>query len=363
MAANGDGALSAGRQAHSFDEFTQLREVIIGSAMNAQIPTTTDWSVWTNMYPDLSREELRTVQTGRFPQRIIEETDEDLELLVQTLVSLGIEVHRPELVDHKQSFSTQDWTSDGFYSYCPRDIALVVGTTIIETPSPMRARYFETRGLQKIFQRCLRHGSAWISAPKPRLADELFQLGANGLPKLGNDEPVFEAANVLRCGRDLFYQVSGSGNELGLEWLETTLKMQGDFTVHPLRGIYEFTHIDSTIAFLRPGLVLLNPERMNLDNIPQALRGWDIVWCPPIQGRPVESPHPLSTPWVGMNLLMVSPELAIVDADQQELIRALEEKGITVLPRTLRHSRVLGGGFHCVSLDLVRDGQLESYFD
>jgi glycine amidinotransferase len=62
-----------------------------------------------------------------------------------------------------------------------------------------------------------------------------------------------------------------------------------------------------------------------------------------------------------MNLLMVSPELAIVDADQPELIAALEAYGITVLPLQLRHSRVLGGGFHCVTLDIVRDGGLEDY--
>lgn len=32
---------------------------------------------------------------------------------------------------------------------------------------------------------------------------------------LGETEPVFDAANVLRAGRDLYYLVSGSGNELG----------------------------------------------------------------------------------------------------------------------------------------------------
>jgi N-dimethylarginine dimethylaminohydrolase len=64
-----------------------------------------------------------------------------------------------------------------------------------------------------------------------------------------------------------------------------------------------------------------------------------------------------------MNLLMVRPDLAVVDANQTELVRLLESKGITVLPRRLRHSRVLGGGFHCVTLDTVRDGGPEDYLD
>jgi N-dimethylarginine dimethylaminohydrolase len=63
-----------------------------------------------------------------------------------------------------------------------------------------------------------------------------------------------------------------------------------------------------------------------------------------------------------MNLLMVSPELAIVDADQTDLIKAMERHGVSVLPHALRHARALGGGFHCVTLDVVRDGGLDDYF-
>jgi hypothetical protein len=74
-------------------------------------------------------------------------------------------------------------------------------------------------------------------------------------------------------------------------------------------------------------------------------------------------PHPLGSAWIGMNLLMVSPELAIVDAEQHGLIRTLEDHGIEVLPRRLRHARLLGGGFHCVTLDTVRDGGAERYLD
>ena len=58
---------------------------------------------------------------------------------------------------------------------------------------------------------------------------------------------------------------------------------------------------------------------------------------------------------------MVRPDLAIVDADQPALLRALEARGVSVLPLRLRHARVLGGGFHCVTLDMVRAGGPEDY--
>jgi N-dimethylarginine dimethylaminohydrolase len=36
------------------------------------------------------------------------------------------------------------------------------------------------------------------------------------------------------------------------------------------------------------------------------------------------------------------------------LIQNLETRNMTVIPLRLRQSRTLGGGFHCVTLDLVR---------
>ncbi|MEZ6094832.1 MAG: hypothetical protein R3C03_11460 [Pirellulaceae bacterium] len=55
-----------------------------------------------------------------------------------------------------------------------------------------------------------------------------------------------------------------------------------------------------------------------------------------------------------MNLLMVRPDLAIVDRHQSHLIRELESRKVNVIPLQIRHARTLGGGFHCVTLDVRR---------
>jgi glycine amidinotransferase/scyllo-inosamine-4-phosphate amidinotransferase 1 len=346
---------------NSWDEFTRLREIVVGDVTDARLPDMADISAWMACYPQLSRAELSQVGAGEFPRQVIEETTEDLAVLVDTLRELGVVVRQPAAPDHARPFSSPDWSSQGYLSYCPRDITLVVGSTIIETPSPMRARYFEQFGTRELFQEYMLRGASWVSAPKPRLADDLFSLDAEGLPLLGELEPVFDAANVLRFGRDVIYQVSRSGNEMGLRWLESMLRLVGDIRIHPIRNVYGYTHIDTTITLLRPGLVLLNPERLTPETIPAPFRGWDVLWSPPIRDIPSVVRHPLSAPWLGMNLLMVSPDLAIVDGDQPDLIAALEKRAITVLALRLRHSRVLGGGFHCVTLDIVRDGGLEDY--
>ena len=53
-------------------------------------------------------------------------------------------------------------------------------------------------------------------------------------------------------------------------------------------------------------------------------------------------------------MLSIDPNTVIVDAAQLDLIEELEKAGFTTIPLTLRHSRTLGGGFHCVTLDLER---------
>ncbi|MGV9680526.1 scyllo-inosamine-4-phosphate amidinotransferase [Nocardia sp. NPDC003482] len=341
-------------RADSHDEFSPLLDVVVGTAAGARIPPL-DRSAWLNLYPDLDAATLARVAVGAFPRRVLEEAAEDLDGLARVLSELGVRVHRPAPIAHDVEFATPHWRSSGFYSYCPRDLALVVGRTVIAAPSPMRARAHELAGLRELFQRCMIGGSAWIAAPPPQLREDLFPDDGTGRVALGEAEPAFDAANVLRCGPDLFYLVSASGNELGHRWLRTTLAALGDYRVHPIRGVYPYTHIDSTISLLREGLVLLNPERIrDLDLLPEPLRAWDHLWCPPMVETPCATPYPLSSRWIGMNLLMVRPDLAIVDAAQRELIAALERRGIDVVPHTLRHARAMGGGFHCVTLDLRR---------
>ena len=65
------------------------------------------------------------------------------------------------------------------------------------------------------------------------LLDSLFEEVDPDKPTPRNDEPAFDAANVLRLGRDLIYLVSSTGNELGGTWLKTILGEQ--FRVHFLK--------------------------------------------------------------------------------------------------------------------------------
>lgn len=355
---SGSIAPSADTNICSYNEWDPLEEVIVGATAKAQFSR---YDVSVQAIAKVGPEVYGARESLPYDPRILDEAEEDLARLVGIFESLGVKVHRPQFLDHSRSFGTPDWSTDGFYSYCPRDSLMVVGKTVIEAPMAMRGRYFETFAYRRLLSDAARQGTRWIAAPKPRLLDSIFRPHAANELALLDEEPVFDAANVIRAGRDLLYLVSDTGNELGCQWLQSALG--SEFRVHPCRNLYSSIHIDSTIALLRPGLALINPERVRDDNLPAPLRGWDLIRAPEmvdlgLQGEPLPWP---SSIWIGMNLLMVNPSLAIVDAKQAALHRLLERHGIDVIPLSLRHARTLGGGIHCATLDLRRRGTLESY--
>ena len=343
----------------SHNEWDPLEEVIVGIADGARV-SQKDSSIRTVDYPDFSADEWRDAPTGAYPRHVIEEMNEDLEVFVEQLTRLDIRVRRPTTIDFALTHSNGRWTSEGYNAYCPRDSATVIGQTLIETPMVVRARYFETFAFRSLFLEYMRSGAKWICAPKPMLEEDLYHLDEQSVPWLGEAEPVFDAANLLRCGRDIFYLVSNSGNRTGAVWLSSVL---GDgYRVHVLDRLYTFTHIDTTLLPLRPGVLLANPERLNADNLPALFKTWDIVWCDePVETEALRAYAP-STKWLAMNVLSLSPTLVAVDARQPKLIRDLEQRGFDVMPVMLRHGRTMRGGPHCATLDVRRSGTLESYW-
>ena len=344
----------------SCNEWDPLEEVVVGNPLRARFPTA-DLSTQMAEFPD---RKLEDIPQGAFPQQIIEETEEDLNQFVAVLEQQGVTVKRPETWPHEAKFSTINWQSEGYYNYCPRDIMLVIGDHIIETPNVIRSRSQESFSYRAMMVEYLKAGAKWYSAPKPMLLDSLFDVDLSK-PTPRNDEPAFDAANVLRLGKDLIYLVSATGNDLGGQWLQTIL---GDeFRVHFLKDVYYGSHIDSTFVALRPGLMLCNPGRLNDDTLPDILKQWKVIYSPPMENTDVFDADYLSrsigSKWIDMNLFSINPNLVVVDRDQTALIKLLEKQRLDVIPLKLRHSRMLGGGFHCITLDTRRKGTLERYFD
>jgi glycine amidinotransferase/scyllo-inosamine-4-phosphate amidinotransferase 1 len=320
-----------------------LKEVIVGDVTGARIPPL-NLSMKNFMFANLSDSEIVSIcKPWIYPDRVIKETEEDLDLLAKTLNDLHIRVYRPE----KRVY--------GWMNYCPRDIFLVLNDTIIETPCVMSERINESFAYKHILDNIDSYGK-WIQAPTPQYLDMSFCFNDLSKPTLMDIEIMFDAPNVVRLGKDLLYQVSNSGNIKGHDWLKRTFP---EYTIH-LAYQYSGAHFDSTVIPLRPGLVLLNGHRCSKDNYPEIFKKWDKIFFTDIIDQYSEN-SAISSSAIGLNILSINERVVIVDRNQTPLIKELKKYNIDSIPMSLRHAKTLGGGFHCVTLDLYREGKLEQY--
>ena len=345
------------RKINTNTEWGQLKEVILGRAEMARIPRTKKHDIHCVDYANYNK--VGNLPSGFYPNYIIEETVEDLENFQKQLEEIGIKVYRPEVKNTELLCATPNWTSDGYYFYCPRDSVLIVGDTIIETPMPLRARYFETLGYKKIFKEYFTAGANWIAAPRPELLDDLYDRSDLSKPTLTDFEIAFDAANIIKCGKDLFYLVSNSGNKLGGVWLQRTLGTM--YNVHILDNVYAYVHLDTTILPLSPGKVLLNPSRINENNLPDYFKNWTKIYAEEPVATPYLEHYAPASVWLGMNVLSINETLVAVESNQTILAKQLESYGFDVMMVKMRHARTLSGGPHCVTLDTVRDDEYNDY--
>lgn len=347
----------------SHNDWDPLEEIFIGTARGAVLPTMNK-SVHSFSYATYTEEQLKGLE-GHHPIEVVEEAEEDLNLFAETLQKLGIKVYRPTPADHSMEFSSPDWTTTGWYSFCPRDLLLPLNNAIIECSSPMRARQYETRVYYDYLYQQMQEGVQWIKSPSPVLKDDLYQLDDFSLPTVKNKEIIWEAPNIVRLGKDLLYQVSNTGTMLGYQWLKTIVEPMG-YKLHLAENFYFFAHFDSTVIPLRPGLVMFNAERCSPDHYPKIFEKWDkiFVGMEDLVAPSCNLPGGVSpcSPWIGLNLLSINPNLVVIDKDQVPLMKILSKYGIESIPLPARQARSMSGGFHCNTLDVKRKGSLESYF-
>jgi N-dimethylarginine dimethylaminohydrolase len=261
------------------------------------------------------------VPSGPVPDWIIDETNEDLDMLALVLEKCGATVHRPKALNYQDL--------GGMYGYCPRDRLLIHGSTIVDPAMMYPCRDMEAEALDDIIYR----------------ADTVHRM-----PR--NQGMILDAANVLRLNDTMLFLESASGNQAAARWLQHKFP---DVRIE-VCNFYSGVHIDSTIVPLREGLVLVNASRVNMNNLPSVFHSWEVIWADQVVEQEFYQ-YPYASKWIALNMLVVDPNTVIVDKQQTLLIETLENYNFTVIPLELRHSRTLGGGFHCVTLDLLRQTQ------
>ena len=302
----------------SYNEWDTLKRVVVGRADFA------NWPVNDPVYRKEAENSLWTetlAPSGPVPQWIIDETEEDLHVLCETLAKLGVEVVRPEPMNFQ--------VHDGLYNYCPRDRLLVYGDTVVDPAMMYPCRDMEYQCYVDVLEE----------------AGQIMHM-----PR--NQGMTLDAANILRLNDKMLMLESASGNRAAYDWMcEKFPNVEIE-----LCNFYSGVHIDSTVVALREGLVLLNGSRVTEENCPAAFRDWEKIFVDEVEPQSFYQ-YPYASKWMALNMLSVDPNTVICDSKQTALHSTLEKRGITVIPLELRHSRTLGGGFHCVTLDLHRSNK------
>ena len=360
---------------NSWNEWDPLKHVIVGKADGTCIPApepALDAKV-----PEDS--DMR----GQFGPRTKDAVDKANQLLddfSNMLIKKGIKVDRPTPINFNQPTSTPDWESETMFGCMPpRDVLLTVGNEILEATMSYRCRWFEYlcyRPLLKHYYNSdpnMRHESA----PKPRLTDSDYRKdylsGKIGIQKrlewtekkffvTTEEEPLFDAADILRFGKDLVVQHGFTTNLKGIDWIKRHYKDHRVHTVNFPGDPYPI-HIDATFTPIKPGLIINNPQR----KLPKEQRklfeknDWKIIDA----AQPAHnSPPPLcySSVWLSMNVLVLDSKTICVEKSEVYQAEQLDKLGMEVLPVDLRDAYAFGGGVHCCTADVYREGKLEDYF-
>jgi glycine amidinotransferase len=362
---------------NSWNEWDPLKHVIVGVPDESSVPA---------LEPAFeakavgAKVDLGKVVFGPREAEAVKIAREQLDSLCNVLRSHGVTVDRPTPLPVMTGVTTPYFSAKTLFGCMPaRDLLLTIGNTIVESPGSWRCRYWET-----MCYRDLLHGywmadrqMKWMAAPKPKLTDESYSawwaLGTDDEraawvkedpPKFASNEHeiLFDAADTIRLGRDLFVQHGCTTNLKGVEWIRRQFP---DHRVHTLNFPSDPwpMHIDATLVPLKPGLALINPERP-LPKDQAALfteHGWELI-----EAAPAAHKHPPpgcgSSVWLSMNVLSLDENKVLVEASEIHQQKQMEELGLEAIPVKLRDAYICGGGLHCATADVHRVGKLQNYF-
>lgn len=376
--------MNHGSVVSSYNEWDPLEEVIVGRGLPLSLPAI-DYTFRLffhdniyNVYRTCGHDSTDNISPQHYiNKRHIQEHHEDVEGLAELLKSHGIKVRRPKEPKKIEKVSTPEWKSTIYPALNVRDLTMVIGDTIIETPPSLRFRYYETNYMKHLFLEYFKSGARWVVAPRPLMLDESFDLEyykkdpeaykmydsmkEEHYMSCGH-EIMFDAANCMRLGKHILFNASTINAELGARWLQSTL---GDKYKVWQTDITD-THIDSTFLPLRPGLaLLLNPA--GIDRLPKPIQKWDLITVP-LRERSLKFMDQqgirLASPRIELNVLSIDPNTIICHPEYQKILSTkLKKYKIEAIPCQMRHCEIFSGAHHCLTLDVRRRGKLENYFE
>ncbi len=381
---------------NSWNEWDPLKRVIIGRPEGTNVPAPEP--AW---WYDLPLGGFPLGQWGPFPQEMVDAANEQMNYLVSVLEKRGVTVERVDIQPFMLNVPVSNpyWTQLNCHGVNnTRDVIMIHGNYIVEGTTCRRTRYWERMNLRPIFERYFKEDPEVIhfAAPIPMLTDESYvrnyyydyehtwteeqkkQRLHNWEFMLTEKEPLWDAADAMRFGKDIFHQGSCVTNKGGMDWLKRMFASLGIRVHHVLFNTpddpakpdnYHPWHIDVNLVPLRPGLAIYNP-----DWSPRTPELWELFkkndWELIPAARPVHV-HKNKVyltglyegkSWISMNTFSIDPKTVCVEAHETAYCEQLDKLGFEVVPIPYEKVIPFGGALHCTTLDVYREGKMEDYF-
>jgi glycine amidinotransferase len=301
---------------------------------------------------------------------LIDQRNQELDDLSATLERAGVTVHRPYVLDRIVPFTTPSFKSELSSASNVRDLTLVYGNKLIETPTFVRNRYYENTLLHDVYNRAWDRGRGgqWIKAPHTALDEKTIDLGHWGDTRDYTNIPsnyvmAVDGAQFLRIGKDCIVNINSYNQYLGYEWIKS---FYPDTEFHVLH--VADNHIDGCLICLRPGVFLVNPLYPNIrDLLPEKFRNWqylyprDLTENIDVRGMTDIDIRLASSRGMDVNVLSIDERTVVVNRRAYGVKDILEKNGFNIIEVQLEHGEIFAGGIHCSTLDLVRDDEYISY--
>lgn len=362
---------------NSWNEWDPLKHIIVGRPDNTVIQAPEP-----AVERDFPEDGFPLGKYGPIPQEMVEKAKAQMDYFVKIVEKRGIRVDRPDPLDFNQVVQTPDWKQETMFGCMPpRDVLLTVGNEILEATMSYRSRWFEYLCYRPLLERYFKEdpNMRWEAAPKPRLTERTYKkdywkkyramtskererlIYDRDFP-LTEEEVCFDAADIGRFGKDLLVYNSTVTNKRGIDWLRRHFP---NHRIHVV-SFYEDDpmHIDATFVPLRPGLALSNRVRVPLVREQIGLfkkNDWEVVECA-LPAHDKKAPLSFCSVWLSMNLLVLDPKTICVEASETAQMEQLDKLGFEVIPIPFWDVAAFGGGLHCATADVYREGTCEDYF-
>lgn len=373
---------------NSWNEWDPLNLVIMGRPEGTNMPAPEP--AW---WYDRPEGDYPLPTYGPFPQEMIDKANEQMNYLVSRIEKRGAKVERITIEPFmfNKPVSTPDWVQLNCHGVNNvRDVTLVHGNMVIEATTVRRSRWYEYLNLRSFWEQYFKEDPEmlWFTAPKPRLTDKSFvknyyyyfnnvwtdeeklEKARRSEFQLTEHEPLWDAADAMRFGKDVFHQISTVTNKAGFDWLKRQYAALGlrmhhvtfDNCPHPW-------HIDCNLVPMNAGLCMYNPFW-----IPMQKEMWELFkkndWELVPAAQPTYVHHNRvyltgmyeGTSWISMNTFSFDPKTVFVEAHETAYCEQLSKLGMEVDPIPYECVIPFGGALHCTTLDINRTGGLEDYF-